>query len=536
MNQLFKNLIYSIIAGLILVNCANRGRPQGGPKDQDPPIIVKSEPENFSTNFSGDVITIYFDEYVKIKNIQKQLIISPPMDTKPDITPLGGASKFIRINIKDTLAPNTTYAFNFGNSIVDNNEENPYPYFRYVFSTGDYIDSLTVSGNILDAELIKPDNFVSVMLYEMDSTYTDSIIFKEQPRYITNTLDSLTQFTIENIKPGQYMLFAMKDANQDNKFQQATDKIAFHPTPITVPNDSALYDLKLFKEQLDPKVIRPRLVSGERIAFGYKGDYENMEILVQSDVPEDYSYRITKNATTDTLDYWYKPRLEVDSLIFKVRNKDYEEDFTVKISEQPRDTLTIKNESKSTLNFNEDFILSASTPFYEIKEDNISIMDKDSLDVPFQTKLDTLLNHLVFNFEKTQSNKYEVNVLPQAFTDFFGDTNDSLKYTISTKKLSDYGNARINLKNAQYPVIVQLTNDKGEVKYEQYSEKEEPIDFTNIDTGNYRIRVIYDTNKNGKYDSGNVLKRQQPERIIYSSDILEANANWENIEDFIITN
>ena len=129
MNKTLSNLILATFIGLIFINCANRGNPEGGPKDETPPVIIKAEPENYSTNFKGNEIKIYFDEYVKIKDLQKQLIISPPMNTKPDVTPLGSANKYITIKIYDTLQPNTTYAFNFGNSITDNNEGNPYPYY-----------------------------------------------------------------------------------------------------------------------------------------------------------------------------------------------------------------------------------------------------------------------------------------------------------------------------------------------------------------------------------------------------------------------
>jgi hypothetical protein len=231
----------------LVLGCANRGTPSGGEKDEDPPVIKRLNPENFSTQFSGDEIEIEFDEFVKIKNAQKQLIISPPLDNQPSIYPLGGASKTITIKIKDTLKPNTTYAFNFGESIVDNNEENPYPYFRYVFSTGDAIDSLSVKGYVVDALEEEPDKFVSVMLYEVDSTYTDSIVFKEKPRYITNTLDSLTSFSVDNIKAGTYKLIALKDQSNNYIFDQKQDKIAFIQDHVTVPTDS-IYELKLFKE------------------------------------------------------------------------------------------------------------------------------------------------------------------------------------------------------------------------------------------------------------------------------------------------
>ncbi|PIV92753.1 MAG: hypothetical protein COW44_13055, partial [Flavobacteriaceae bacterium CG17_big_fil_post_rev_8_21_14_2_50_33_15] len=211
MNKTLSNIILLVFIALVFINCANKGTPTGGKEDLIPPTIVKSEPENYSTNFKGKEIRVYFDEYIKIKDLQKQLIISPPMKTQPEITPLGGASKYITIKIYDTLQPNTTYAFNFGNSISDNNEDNLFPYYRYVFSTGDYIDSLTVNGQIFDALKRKPDTFVSVGLYEVDSTFSDSIIYKETPKYITNTLDSVSTFSIENIKAGTYMLYALKD-------------------------------------------------------------------------------------------------------------------------------------------------------------------------------------------------------------------------------------------------------------------------------------------------------------------------------------
>ena len=266
MNKTLSNYIFIVFISLIFINCANKGTPQGGEKDITPPSIVSSEPENYSTNFNTKEIKIYFDEYIKIKDIQKQLIISPPMKTLPEIMPLGGASKYITIKIFDTLQHKTTYAFNFGNSISDNNEGNLFPYYRYVFSTGDYIDSLTVNGQIFDALKRKPDTFVSVGLYEVDSTYNDSIIYKENPKYVTNTLDSLSTFSIENLKEGTYMLYALKDENGDNKFQQKSDKIGFHKTFIKVPTDT-LYDLKLFSEELDFKASRPKLIAGQKIAF-----------------------------------------------------------------------------------------------------------------------------------------------------------------------------------------------------------------------------------------------------------------------------
>lgn len=526
MNRNLSNFILAFTIGLILVNCANRGTPGGGPKDETPPRIIKSDPENYSTNFKANEIRVYFDEYIKIKDLQKQLIISPPMKTQPDVTPLGGASKYITIKIHDTLQPNTTYAFNFGNSITDNNEGNPFPYYRYVFSTGNYIDSLSVNGNIVDALKRAPETFVNVALYEVDSTFTDSIIYKETPKYITNTLDSVTTFSIENLKSGKYMLMALKDGNGDNKFQQKADQIAFHKSFIEVPTDSS-YTLRLFEENIDYKASKPRLLSGEKIAFGYEGDYQGMTIDILSETPRDFEYRITKDPKTDSLNYWYKPRLDVDSLLFKVRKNDFEKEFTVRISEQKRDTLVISTQPSGDIAYDEDFKISGTTPLLNFDDSKISMMDKDSTQVAFTTSFDTILNTYALKFNKAEDNNYKIKILPEAFEDFFGDKNkDTLHFSVRTRKTSDFGYARFTLTNAKYPLIIQLTDKDGKVKAEKPIKKEQgPIDFLNLNPGFYFIRVVHDANSNSKFDTGNYLKKIQPEKVSLFEEF-EIRADW----------
>ncbi|WP_295833750.1 Ig-like domain-containing protein, partial [uncultured Winogradskyella sp.] len=323
--------VYFGIAALLLfaLGCASRGRPSGGEIDTTPPEITGESPKNYSTNFKGDEIRIYFNEYVKIKDLQKQLIISPPMDTQPQISPQGSASKYITIKIKDTLADNTTYAFNFGNSIVDNNEENPFAYYRYVFSTGDTIDSLSVKGAVFDALSRNADPFVSVMLYELDTSYTDSIVYKQKPKFITNTLDSLTTFSIDNIKEGTYKMVALKEENSNFTFQPKTDKIGFYEGEITVPTDS-FYNITLFKEVTDFKVLKPSQIAEQRIQFPFEGQLETVEIEVQSDSIDKLQYRLTRDKEKDSLYYWYKPKVEIDSASFLVKSESFTETFKYK--------------------------------------------------------------------------------------------------------------------------------------------------------------------------------------------------------------
>ncbi|GAB1855177.1 Ig-like domain-containing protein [Flavobacteriaceae bacterium MHTCC 0001] len=530
----YLNILFACIVGLIVTNCANRGTPSGGEKDIDPPVIVRTSPENYSINFNSNEIEIEFDEYIKIKNLQKQLIISPPMKTQPDITPLGSASKTIKIRINDTLQPNTTYAFNFGNSIEDNNEGNPYTYYRYVFSTGNYIDSLTVSGNIKDAFLREPETFVSVMLYEVDSTFTDSIIYKETPKYITNTLDSVTSYTIENVKAGKYFLLALKDKNGDNKFQQQSDQIAFHNGFINVPTDS-IYNLRLFDEIVDFKPSRPLLISGEKIMMGYEGDYKDLKVILDSEVPNDFEYRITKNKDTDTLFYWYKPKLEIDSLILNLEHPKVTKAYTVRISNKERDSLLLVSEPSGTIQYDEDFKISGNIPFTAFDKSKVTLIDKDSLPVDFNVKsFDSISNTYAFSFEKTEDNNYTMSFLPEAFTDFFENTNDTLQYSLRTQKLDSYGNLRLRITNAKYPIIVQLTTKNGDVKYEKYITQQQPIDFLNISPGKYFARVIFDANGNKVYDVGSYLKKSQPEIVKHSSQEIEVRAGWDDETSFTL--
>ncbi|NNK40283.1 MAG: hypothetical protein HKP45_06490 [Winogradskyella sp.] len=520
-----------VITVFMLFGCANRGNVSGGEKDVEPPIITKTSPENFSVNFNSKEINISFNEYVKLKDIRKQLIVSPPMEYDLTITPMGSASKTITIVINDTLQENTTYAINFGQSIVDNNEENPYSFYRYVFSTGNVIDSLSVSGAIADALNRTADQFVSVMLYPIDSTFKDSTIYKTKPKYITNTLDSTTTFKIENIKEGRYRLIALKDENSNYTYEPKFDKIGFHESDITVPTDST-FNINLFKEELDFKVFRLSQIGEQRIVFPYQGDFKDMQIEVISRLPETFASVTTKDPETDSMYYWYKPKLEMDSVIFVVKRNAYRDTLVHRINSATKDSLTISALQSGSLNFYEDFTIEGSTPMVAYDQSKMNIIDKDSVMVPFELVNDSLFNRYLFEFDKTEEQKYTIKLLPEAITDFFGTTNDTLIYSINTRLKSNYGNIRINLQNATLPVIVQLVDDRNEVKYQRIATTSPVVDFNDLQPRTYYLRAIYDVNDNGKYDTGSYLLKQQPERVSYLAEPIEVRANFDFIIDF----
>ncbi|MBO0352533.1 Ig-like domain-containing protein [Muricauda ruestringensis] len=530
-------LLFVTFMVLALWQCAKRGSPSGGPKDITPPKLVRAEPENFSTNFKATKIRLYFDELIKLEDVQNQLVVSPPFKNPATISPMGGPSRYIEVTIKDTLRENTTYTINFGQSIVDNNEGNPNSFLSYVFSTGDYLDSLTLSGAVKDAINRKADEFISVMLYEIDSAYTDSTIYKQPPLYITNTGDSLPFFELRNLKAGKYALFGLKDVNKNNMFDQGQDKIGFIEDTITLPTDS-IYGLNLFREQLNYKPSVPSLAANNKIIFGYQGDYRDMVIETLTTLPDSVGTTILKERDKDTLNYWFTPT-DLDSIIFTVRNDKVQvlDTFTVKMRNLPMDSLKLSASVNGKFNFEDTFSILANTPIVAMDTSNISLMVSDSIPATYTYELDTLRNKIDFDFETEPNQKYSFSLLPGAITDFFGIQNDSLAYNLSTSSFADYGNLTMILSgNVNYPVIVQLTNEKGEVQREILATEPQSFEFNNLNPGNYIARVIFDENGNGKLDTGNYLEKRQPEEISYYPGTIEIRANWEKEETFILSN
>ena len=516
---------------ILMANCAKKGTPSGGPKDTIPPIIVKSAPENFSINFDQNEIRISFDEYIKLKDLQQNLIISPPLKYDPIITPTG-TSKQLRIKILDTLAPNTTYSINFGRSIVDNNEENEYDYYKYVFSTGDYIDSLVLKGRVKDGLLPKIEESITLMLHEIDSSYTDSTIYFEKPTYITTTRDSTGSFELTNLKEGRYMLMALQEKSNDYTFQPQTDKIGFWPEPITLPTEES-FDLTLFKEIPDFEMSRPEQLSKFHIVFGYMGDGKELEIKPISELPADHESLTLKDLETDSLHYWYKPEITLDTLYFNAKNAAYEDSLVVRMKSLFPDSLKLSGYKVGTVKPRDTMSFRSTTPIVAIDTTQISIVDKDTIGVAFSAQIDPSASLVNVTFDKTDDQRYTVSLFPGAVTDFYEAVNDSTEYVVQTKALSDYGTLTLTLENvASYPVIVQLVNEKMDIQKEEFVEDDWPVEFDYITPGRYYLRIIDDKNGNGIWDTGSLLKRIQPEVVKYYPVMLDIRANWSLNERF----
>ncbi len=532
--KFFLNYFLYIILFFSLINCAKKASPTGGPKDTIPPVLISASPKLNTTFFDKEEIKFIFNEYVQLDDIDKQLIISPPLKIGGyKLHPTMSASKKITLSILDTLLENTTYTFNFGEGIKDYNEGNKMSFFSYTISTGAEIDSLNLKGLIKDAIEMEPDDFISLQLYPIDSSYNDSAIYRKKPFYVTSTLDS-TVFEFKNLKAGKYELIALKDFSNNYYFDQNVDQIGFLNTPITLPLDSII-ELKIFKEKTIFSWADPFFINNHHIGHGYYGDYENQKFKLLSDVPKSFEYLITKNRETDTLNYWFKG-IKTDSLKFEYPINDTIKTELVNFKNPIKDSLVINQMTIGSIDLTEKFKLSSNLPIISSDSSLVKIRKKDSTLVSSKISIDENYDRIEIDFKLIPNDTYNIQLLPNALKDFWGNTHDTLNYRVSTKKIEDYGNIFIQLiYEESYEFILELLKDGKVVRSYNKPNEDSNYSFKLLDPGKYFLRLIKDKNNNDKWDTGNYLEKIQPEKVIYFPFELELRANWDLNESFNTT-
>ena len=519
-----------IMVMILIAGCARRSTPSGGPKDSIPPVLVASNPKINSVNFSADEIRLTFDEWVKLDGLDKQLIISPPIEkNKYEIKPLSGITKKLFISFLDSLQENTTYTINFGNSIVDNNEGNEMNFFNYTFSTGPTLDSLFIKGNVEDAFNLETDEYLSLQLYRIDSTYSDSIIYNNQPTYLANSLDT-TAYRFKNLREGKYILIALKDMGNDYIFNPLYDKIGYYDSIISLPKDSII-NLKLFKEEVPIIWDRPHFINSEKIGFGYYGKLDLSKISLVSKIPDSVNYLFTKEKDKDTINFWLSKN-SLDSLEFKLKEVDTIKTLTVKFDRSKDsiiDSLRISDITKSVIGLKEKFKLSSNLPVREISDSLIFIRDIDSTLIPFKSSINNNLDEVTLDFDVKPQDDYSIYILPNAIIDLRGGTNDTLGFRTRSQSLEDYGNVYLNvIRDSESQYILQMVNSNNEIVRKYNSINSDGLyNFELVNPGKYIFRMIRDNNRNKEWDTGNYLKKIQPEEVYYSNFELEIRANWD---------
>ena len=527
--QLFTSIIFIIS----VLSCAKRASPTGGMKDSIPPILISASPKLNTTYFNKSSFTLSFDEYVKLEDVSKQLVISPPINSNQyKVSPTTGASKKISLELNDSLYDNTTYTFNFGNSIVDFNESNPIPFFTYTLSTGANIDSLFIKGRVSDAFEKDTKTFISLQLYPYDSVYNDSVIYRKKPLYVTSTLDS-TVYKFQNLREGKYNLIALQDVSGNYFFDQSTDKIGFVNRLIELPKDSII-NLRLFLENKNFSWVSPYFVNDRHVALAYFGDYKNESFSMISKVPAEFESLVTRSRETDSLNYWFKGA-KLDSIKFELEIKDTLRTKTAYLRKYIEDSLVIKSVTTGPLNLKSKFEISSNLPIIRVDSSFVKIINIDSVNVPASLEVLENYDRILIDFEVLPNDKYNITLLPNALEDFWGRTNDTLTFNTPTKKVEDYGNIYLKvIHNLPYPYIIELIqNDKVIRRYDSPLE-EGVYSFELIDPGKYFIRLIEDENNNKRWDTGSYLDKVQPEKVIYYWKEIDLRANWDMNETFNI--
>jgi hypothetical protein len=529
---------YSACIIALLNGCAQIVAPTGGPKDTIPPKALSYSPENKSTHFSSNKIVIKFNKFIQLKNITNELVISPPLKRFPKVIIKKG--KELELDLKDTLQDNTTYTFNFGNSIADINEGNIAPNFKYVVSTGSYLDSLKLSGQVKDAFTQNFQKDALVMLYADQS---DSAAYKKLPSYCGRT-DANGYYLIENIKSGSYKLIILSQSNNGYFYHPYTEAIAFNNKPILLNrNDTA--DASLFTEE-EPKtfLVKARAIEKGKIVMVFNKPVDSISVKpLNMPAGINPATLLEYSVTHDTVNYWLTAT-NLDSLRFIVMRNGKNED-TATIYSFPGKTVSKKEAKpiplKLVINAHDNFdfhlpiVIKAEHPLAKFNPSRIFLTHrKDS--VLFKVDTSALPYRISLKCKLTSDSSYRLFIKPAAFTDIFGLVNDTLISPFKIQSTNYFGSLKMNLTFADKgSYIVQLLDAQGTtVQQDIVNNPKKSISYNALAPNTYRLRIIKDDNGDSKWTSGNYQKHLQPEKVYYYSQTLVIRSNWDLNQDWLV--
>lgn len=565
----FKKYILGCIGILLLASCAQVVSPGGGAKDAGPPKVLQYVPDSASLNFKARSIVLTFDEYIQLQDLNNQLIVSPPMNKTPDIK-VKNKSLVIDLDKDEVLKPNTTYCFSFGNAIQDNNEGNPKENFKYIFSTGSFIDSLVVRGKVENAFNHKTEKGILVMLY---SDHSDSVIHNKLPDYFAKTKED-GSFQINNIRTGKYKVYALKDANANYKYDGESESIGFVDTLIDASAKQNI-QIALFQEPAKKLFLKKYIHNSYgKFVFIFNKSTDSVRIKPFNHTFNENEVILDYSANKDTLTYWIK-NYDKDSLILQVNNgnivldtmelKMIKKEDALKSNRNPlRLSLVSSPNGNQGFDLNAELKLYVSNPLENWKQEQELIFTEDSIvyktinplilrySPTFRNRLKLgywgcnkeiedpknagviILSEECFLSPKLKENtKYHLFIPPGTFTDIFGLTNDTLRIDFKTREEKYYGTVKLKVNlpadndSSKQNYIVQLLDDKESVVRENFTKIGEAIYYEYLYPQKYKLKIIVDENSNGKWDSGDLLKKQQPEKVIYYSELINIRSNWD---------
>lgn len=530
-NISFMRFISILIGLLLLIACARQGTPTGGPKDETPPRFLGATPDTLSTNVSIDLseIRIDFDEFLILKDYNKNIIVSPPLASNTSYAPTGSPSRSIKIKLNESLEPNTTYNINFGNSIQDHNEGNILPYFQYVFSTGEYIDSLELKGKVKVSSVREQPKNLMVGLYKIDSIYNDSIILKQKPLYIGKANEK-GEFHLNYLKEGKYQLIAFDDELNNMQYDFGKEKFGFMDQLIDL-DDIFTKDLQidLFDQRKNYKVGKAEQKGYGHILFRFEGEVD--EVQIQPLNFEFTTSQIDYKPMSDSLNFWFNPT--VDSIAesskrlqFSVKHLEKVDTISLVYSNNQQHQLKLERIGKLEMSPERKPRFSSNYPIKNLDSNRISVFS-DTLRLNAQIIPDSIDKHsFVVEFPIELENSYEITMYPEMLIDIFGQTNDTLNFSFKTKPRNSFGNLILKLDpKPEHPFWLQLLDSNDKILEEHYTQSSEFV-FNYLSPEQYYFKILIDENRNGHWDNGDFFNKIQGEKAYVYPSMVNIRALW----------
>jgi hypothetical protein len=577
-------LIVAVLAWIVIISsCANQGMPTGGPRDSVPPILLETSPQFKELNFSGNKVQFTFNEFIVSDEVSEKLVISPPLEKRPIIRTKG---KSLIIQFNEELMDSTTYSLDFKNSIADNNERNPYKNMRFSFSTGDVYDSLRVAGQLMNAFNLEVVESGLVMLHK---NLHDSAVYTVRPNYIAKT-DEKGVFMIDNIAPGKYNLFAINDANNDLIYNEGAEEFTFVDT-VVVPSAVFIEELDTLVEGTDSLLILGHTHFSpdpfylrqfiEDIFDQYLDSYSRdtrykCSFAFSESVKDTFNINLVGNEITDWYKLEYNEKMDslnvwiVDTMVARldtlsmelsyyqldsaaqlyVQKDTVEMNFKDKVKKTTKKKRKSKdkgkekpkpikqfiwetNASASIMEINKSITLIAPEPVSYFDSTKIVLfLDEDTLKTPLKILFErdtTAWRQYLISYKWEPDTKYTFEIDSAACTNIYGVTSKLLSKTFKTREEDYYGTITVNATNVPCSVLIQLlkNNEDETVLMEKSIDKDGFVLFDFIVPDKYKMKIIYDENGNGKWDTGSYQDKFQAEKVMYNNEVVKVRSNWD---------
>jgi len=511
----------------LVSGCASVQSPTGGPKDSIPPGVIKEIPKNYTKNFNVKKVEIEFNEFVKLSNEYTEISISPAMDIPPGFRV---KKENLEIEFKQELEKNTTYAINFGKAIADVNESNILKNYSYVFSTGNEIDSLSISGKVINSLTKEKLKDVTVFILPLNQ---DSLFGKKKAS-IFNITDTSGTFKLSNLREDTYKLYALLEQGGDRIYNGQNEEIGFLQNPLKLTRDTGGIVLQVFKEYPSVFMVKDRRIESDgRINLIFNRPLIDPSITITEPANLDQSKTVEFNLGRDSAIVWL-PELLFDSINVVVYSGNKALD-TVTLRRNKRDTyvqslVASDNLTGAKIRPGAEFILKFSSPIKSYQESQITLLE-DSIPVKNYQIVKDPNSLKIYNIKYPWKSKkqYNLKLAENAFTDILGTKSKVYNKKFELDVDDNYGSIsiKVNVPDTSKTYLVQWLNEKKDILKQNSIKKNTLLNYIRYPTAKYFIRVIYDDNGNGEWDTGNVKEGRQPEKTWNLEKIISLRPNWD---------